>query len=84
MLFSELVYRYKCGGCNVLYYGKTKRHFKVPVFEHLGISYLTGKKVKIDNNKLKVIKEHVLCSNYSPSSEDFYILTRENSDFNCT
>ena len=28
------------------YYRKTKRHFKVRIYEHLGISYLTEKKVK--------------------------------------
>ena len=42
MLPSGLVYQYKCGGCNATYYGKTKRHFKVRICEHLGISHLTG------------------------------------------
>ena len=41
MLLSGFVYQYKCGGCNATYYGKTKRHFKVRVCEHLGISHLT-------------------------------------------
>ena len=27
ILLSGLVYKYKCGGCNATYYGKTKRHF---------------------------------------------------------
>ena len=31
-LLSGLVYKYKCGGCNATYYGKTKRHFKVRIF----------------------------------------------------
>ena len=44
MLLSGLVYQYKCGGCNATYYGKTKRHFKVRICEHLGISHLTGKR----------------------------------------
>ena len=60
---------------------KTKRHFKVRVCEHLGISPLTGKEVMIDNNKLTAIQEHLLCCNYSPSYEDFSILTRESNDF---
>ena len=77
MLLSGLVYQYKCGGCNATYYGKTKRHFK----EHLGISHLTEKKVKIDNNKPTAIQEHLLCCNYCPSFEDFSILTRQNNDF---
>ena len=81
MLLSGLAYQYKCGGCNATYYGKTKRHFKVRICEHLGISHLTDKKVKIDNNKLTTIQEHVLCCNYSPSFEDFSILTRKSNDF---
>ena len=78
---QDLFYKYKCGGCNATYYGKTKRHFKVRICEHLGISHLTEKKVKIDNNKLTAIQEHLLCCNYSPSFEDFSILTRESNDF---
>ena len=27
------------------------------------------------------MQEHLLCCNYSPSYEDFYILTRESDDF---
>ena len=81
MLFSGLVYKYKCGGCNATYYGKTKRHFKVRISEHLGILHLNEKKVKIDNNKPTAIQEHLLCCNYCPSFEDFSILTRESNDF---
>ena len=28
-LRSGIVYKFKCGGCNATYYGKTKRHFKI-------------------------------------------------------
>ena len=38
MILSGLAYKCKCGGCNTTYYRKTKRHFKVRVCEHLGIS----------------------------------------------
>ena len=55
MLLSGLVYQYKCGGYNATYYGKTKRHFNVRICEHLGISHLSEKKAKIDNNKLTAI-----------------------------
>ena len=81
MLLSGLVYKYKCGGCNATYYGKSKCHFKVRICEHLGISHHTGKKVKIDNNELRTIQEHLLCCNYSPSFEDLSILNRESNDF---
>ena len=76
---SGLVYKYKCGGYNAAY-DKTKRHFKVQICEHLSISHLTGKKLKIDNNKLTAIQEHLLCCYYSPSFKDFSILTRESND----
>ena len=81
MLLSGLVYKHQWGGCNATYYGKTKRHLKVRIGEQLDISHLTGKKVKIDNNKLKAIQEHLLCCNYSPSYEYFSILTRESNGF---
>ena len=72
---------YKCGGCNGTYYSKTKQYFKVRICEHFGISHLTGKKVKISNNKLTVILEHPLCCNYSSSFEHFSILASESKDF---
>ena len=81
MLLSGLVYKFRCGGCKATYYGKTKRHFKDRICEYLGISNLTRKKVKIGNNKLTTIQEHLLCCNYTPSFEDFSILTRESNDF---
>ena len=74
MLLSAIVY-------NATYYGKTRRRFKVRNCEHLDISQVNGKKVKIDNNKLTAIQEHLFCCNYSPSFHDFSILTRESHDF---
>ena len=47
---SGIVYKYNYGGCNAPYYGKTERHFKVRMREHLGVSALTGKRMKGDNN----------------------------------
>ena len=71
----------KCDDCNTTYYGKIKHYFKVRICEHLGISHLTGKKVEIESNKLTAIIEYFLCCNYTPSFEDFSILTRESNDF---
>ena len=81
MLLSGLVYKCNRGGCNATYYGKIKRHFKVRIWEHLDISHLTGKKVKIDNNKLTGIPEYLLCCNHAPSFKDFSIWARESNDF---
>ena len=77
MLRSGLVYKYKCGGCNA----KTNCHFKFQICEYLRISHLTGKKVKIDKNKLKVIQQHLLFCNNSPVFEDFSILTTKSNGF---
>jgi hypothetical protein len=42
-LRSNILYRFKCDGCNSIYIGKSKRHFLVRAFEHLGKSIRTGK-----------------------------------------
>ena len=81
LLLSGLVCKYKCVGCNATCYGKTKRYLKVRICEHLRISCLTGKKVKIDNNKLTTIQEPLLCWNYSSPYEHFSILIKESNDF---
>ena len=53
----------------------------VRICENFGSSHLTGKKVKIDKNKLTAIQEHFLCCNYSPSFKEFSIMTMEGNDF---
>ena len=47
--------------------------------EHLGISALTGKRVKDDDDS--AIKEHLLFCNHTPDFEDFSILATNNNDF---
>ena len=47
--------------------------------EPLGISALTGKRVKGDDDS--AIKEHLLFSNHTPDFEDFSILATNNNDF---
>ena len=81
MLLSGLVYHDKCGGCNATYCGKTKRHFKVWICKHLVFHISLKKKIMIDNSKLTVIQEYLVCCNYSPSFEEYSILTRESNDF---
>ena len=84
MLLSGFVYKYRCGGWNAIYFGKTKCHFKVRICEylafHISLWRLTAK-VKIDSKKLRAIQERHLCCNYSPSFEGFSILTRESNHF---
>ena len=80
MILLVLVYRHKCSGYNVSSYGKTKHHFKVQICEHLGVSHLTRENMKTGNDKLTATQEYHLCCNYTPSFDNFSILTRE-SDF---
>ena len=76
-LHSGIVYKFQCGGCNATYYCKTKRHFKVRMCKHLGISALTGKRVKGDDDS--AIKEHLLFCNHTSDLEDFSILATNNN-----
>ena len=48
--FCNIFYKFECGGCNATYYGKTKRHFKVRMCEQSGISALSGKLDKGDDD----------------------------------
>ena len=82
LLRSGIAYKFKGGGCNATYYGKTKRHFKVRMCEHLGVSALTWKRVKGDNDS--AIKEHHLFCNHSSGFDDFSILASNNNDFKVT
>ena len=76
VLCSGIVYKFQCASCNATYYGKTKRHFKVRMCEHLGISALTGKRVKGDVDS--AIKEHLLfCSQLATNNNDFKVTLME-------
>ena len=81
-LRSGIVYKFQCGGCNATYYGKTERHFKVRMCEHLGISAVTRKSVKSDDDS--ALKKHLLFCNYTPDFEDFSILATNKKDFKVT
>ena len=74
-----------CSDCNVTYYGKTKRHFKVRMSEHLWISPLTEKPVKPSHQATAIFDHFLMLSSCSPSGFDnFGILAREPNDFRLT
>ena len=52
------------------------------VWEHLGVSALTGKRVKGDNDS--AIKEHHVFCNHSFGFDGFSILASNNNDFKVT
>ena len=58
---SHILYRYTCDGCNAIYIGKTRRHYKVRVFEHLGISLATHNKFTFNpnNNNNTAVLTHI-------------------------
>ena len=74
-LCSYVLYRYKCKNCNILYYGKTDRHFRVRDSEHLGISHLTGKACKTPQKT--AVSLHITSSKHEADISDFEIICRE-------
>ena len=67
-----------CGNCNVTYYGKTECHLNVRSGEHLGISHVTGKRVKV---KLSAVSGHLLLDNHDSNFSDITILCQDNDGF---
>ena len=79
-LTSGIVYKFQCGSCNASYYGQTKRHFKVRVSEHMGVSPLTGK-LKAPYYGMTAIREHMLSCDHQVSMCDFSILANANNTY---
>ena len=61
---------YKSSSCSATYYGKTERHFKVRISEHMGVSEHTGKNIK--STKTCAACDHMLVCNNIVFFEDFY------------
>ena len=53
-----LVYRYTCSNCNVTHCCKTYCHFFTRAAKHVGVSNLTGKRLK--NIKDSTVSDHLL------------------------
>ena len=76
---SHLVYKFTCSCCNATYYGESERLFFVRASEQLGMTHLTGKRVR--NPKKSAIFDHILLNGHDASFEDFTILLKENNRF---
>ena len=77
-LCSHLVYKFLCSNCNIPYYSETESHLNVRSREHLGLSALTGKCIKITNNNKKLaVKDHRFFFNQMGSIKEFSILMYE-------
>ena len=76
---SDIVYRYTCSNCKITYYGKTYRHFFTRAAEHMGISNLTGKRLKCV--KQSAVSDHLLECNCSIDFDHFDILASDANKF---
>ena len=78
-LISGVVYKFQCGLCNESYYGESIRHLDIRSGEHIGVSPLTGKKVKPSNNN--AICDHLLHCNFLTSFDNFSVLAYESKKY---
>ena len=76
---SGIIYRYTCSNCKLTYYGKTFRHFYTRAAEYMGISNLTGKRLK--SVMQSAMSEHLLQCNCTINFEDFDILAAKCNKF---
>ena len=83
-LRSKILYRFTCNGCNSIYIGKTKRHFLVRAYEHLGISLKTGNKFTYNpnNDNNSGILDHInVPGNCNGTLENFEIIGTATNDY---
>ena len=66
-----------CSCCNATYCGQTQRHIFVRACEHMAITPLTGKPVKI--SKKSSIFDDMLFEGHKSSFDNFSILLKENN-----
>ena len=79
-LLSCIVYKFKGGRFNSSYYGETYRYLEVRSGEHILVfPPLTFKKVKQPSVESSICDD--LFFHYSPSFDDFIILTQETNKF---
>ena len=73
------MYKFTCSCYSATYYGDLERYFFFRASEHLGMTPLTGKRVK--NPKKSAIFDHILLNGHDASFEDFTILLKESNKF---
>ena len=79
---SHLLYKYTCDGCNSIYIGKTRRHYLVRVFEHLGLSLATHKKYTYNQNNINnsAILNHINQQKCIGKQDNFKIIGSAKND----
>ena len=69
-------YKFQCGLYNESYLYENISYLDIRSREQMGVSPLTGRKVKTINNS--AIRDHLLHYNYLPSFDNFSILAHDN------
>ena len=76
-----IIHKFWCGNCNITYYDKTDRHFKLRSGERIDISHLTRKRVEYDqynqntsSHRIRIQLDDLLLHNYDSNLNDFTIL----------
>ena len=80
-LQSLVLYKFLCGSCNATYIGKTKRHCKIRMCEHLGTSYKTGKELKWNEANSTVVRNHLKNERHNGDFNNFKIVGFARNDF---
>ena len=70
-----------CSSCNATYLGKTKRHNKIRMCEHLGISSKTGKHLKYNESGATEVRKHSETLKHEGDFDNFKILGFARNDF---
>ena len=80
---SFILYKFTCSSCNSAYIGKTKRHFLVRMFEHLGISLRTGRNYTYNpkNNNNTAVLNHINCQNCNATLDNCRVIGSARNDF---
>ena len=81
-LQSLIIYKYKCSVCNdACYLGKTKRHFKVRSYEHLGLSIFTDKPYKYTKENATSVRKHIADFQHAPHMDEFSVIGSASNDY---
>ena len=69
-----LLYKFTCNTCNSVYIRKTKRHYLVRQFEHLGLSVFTNKALRYNDKDATAIRKHCHHQNHVHCTDNFKIM----------
>ena len=73
-LNSMLLYKFTCNTCNSVYIGKTKRHYLLRQFEHLGLSVSTNKALRYSDKDATVIRKQCHHQNHVNCTDNLKIM----------